>query len=302
MYLFSFIKSLLKPRNFLSSVYFLLNAAFVFLVFYILPIEIVEDKATNSLILGLIGLGVNGVFIMLSLTPMGEAFWRYRNNIKKRPDAVYSDIWQTVNDVFDEVKGRAREYSRSVSRKVKLYYSATKDINAYALGHRTVIITQGMLYSHPEYLKGVFAHELGHIAHGDSDLKLGINVANSIITTFVTVISAFAYTVAAMLYNSENDLVHLVGLLISIFLNVIIVGVFRLWSLVGVLCVNVASRKAEYQADGFADEIGYGEQLARFLDALDGNAPRTSRFNLMFQTHPDTADRLEALGFTYAAA
>lgn len=302
MYLFSFLKSLLKPRNFLSSVYFLLNAAFVFLVFYILPIEIVADKQTNSLILGLIGLGVNGVFIIISLTPMGEAFWRYRNNIKKRPDAVYSDIWRTVNEIFEEVKLRALEYDRSVSRKVKLYYSATKDLNAYALGHRTVIITQGMLYTHAEYLKGVFAHELGHIAHGDSDLKLGINVANGIITTFVTVISTFAYTVAAMLYESENDLVHIVGLLVSVFLNVIIVGLFRLWSLVGVLCINVASREAEYQADEFADELGYGEQLAQFLNILDGSRERTSRFSLMFQTHPDTVDRLEALGFDYATA
>ena len=257
MYVLSFFKSLFRPRNFLPTLYFLANAVFVFFIFYILPFEIVADEGRNRIILGLIGLGVNTFFIFVSLTPMGEAFWRLRNNVKKKPDDAFYDLWQTANEVFDEVKAQAMAFSRGISRKVTLYYTPSNDINAFALGHRTVVLTHGILSAHPEYLKGVLAHELGHIAHGDSDLKLGINVSNSIITIFMTFICMVAYSIVGALVDARNDLVRLIGIILNFLINIIILGLFKLWSLLGVLCVNLASRKAEFQADGFADDIGF---------------------------------------------
>ena len=170
----------------------------------------------------------------------------------------------------------ARNLTKSVSNKVKLYYSPTDDINAYALGHRTVIITKGLLGANPEYLKGVFAHELGHIAHGDSDLKLGINVSNSILTVFITILSFFTYMIVMLLACIENEATNFVALVINFLFRIVIIGLFNLWNLVGVLFINWSSRKAEYAADGFANELGYGEQLAMFLNVLDGNSGKSS--------------------------
>ncbi|MDE7209419.1 MAG: M48 family metalloprotease [Clostridia bacterium] len=270
-------------------------------MFYILPYRFTSDEQMDRIYLGLIGLGVNLVFILISLTPMGEALWRLRNRIKSQPkQAELQDDWQIAKDVFEEVKANARNLTKSVSNKVKLYYSPTDDINAYALGHRTVIITKGLLGANPEYLKGVFAHELGHIAHGDSDLKLGINVSNSILTVFITILSFFTYMIVMLLACIENEATNFVALVINFLFRIVIIGLFNLWNLVGVLFINWSSRKAEYAADGFANELGYGEQLAMFLNVLDGNSGKSSRFDLMFQTHPDTQDRLAALGYTAA--
>lgn len=300
MYLFSFIKSLFKPKNILPTLYFLANSAIVFFLFYILPFKVCDDAAMNKVYLGLIGLGINLLFIIISLTPAGESMWRMRNGIKKQPPASLSAAWRAANGVFEEVRTRAKSLSRGVSDKVTLYYSPTKDINAYALGHRTVIVTAGILHVPSEYLKGVLAHELGHIAHGDSDLNLGINVSNCILTIFMTFTSVFAYLIVGLIIDARNGYTRTLALFLRVLINVVIVGVFKLWTLLGVLCINCSSRKAEYLADGFAKELGYGEQLARFLDVLDRSKVKSSKLSLMFQTHPDTVDRLHALG--YAAA
>lgn len=297
MYLFSFFKSLFKPKNVLSTLYFLANSAIVFFIFYILPFRVCDDPTMNKVYLGLIGLGINLFFIIISLTPAGEAMWRLRNGIKKQPPASLNSAWLAANAVFEEVRERAKSVTRNVSDKVTLYYSPTKDINAYALGHRTVIVTAGILRVPSEYLKGVLAHELGHIAHGDSDLNLGINVSNGILTVFMTFTSVFAYLIVGLIIDSKNGLAQIVALFLRVLFNVIIIGLFRLWTLLGVLCINSSSRKAEYLADGFAKELGYGEQLARFLDVLDRSKVKSSKLSLMFQTHPDTVDRLHALGY-----
>ncbi len=302
MYIFSFFKSLLRPRHILPTLYFLVNCALVFLVFYyFMPFELHPDPATNGVILGLIGLGVNLFFIIISLSPLGETFWRMRNNIQKQPTgAEESRRWSMALDVFEEVKARAVRASKSVSGKVQLYYSPTQDVNAYALGHRTVILTRGILFADPEYLKGVLAHEFGHIAHGDSDLKLGINVSNSILTIFMTFVSIFANFIIGILAGTDNDMGYLLYTVCRIVINVIIMGIFKLWTLLGVLLLNMSSRKEEFLADGFAKELGYAEQLAQFLNAIDGSGYRTNKFDLMFQTHPDTVDRLASLGFRMA--
>lgn len=297
MYLFSFLKALFKPRNILPTLYFIANAVIIFFIFYILPIEIIANEIWNPIILGIIGLGVNALFILISLSPLGELFWRIRNRVYSHTEEDLSKLWQNAIGVFEEVKEKAMASSKKISSKVKIYYSPTEDLNAYALGHRTVILTRGMLYVDSEYIKGVLAHELGHILNGDSDLKLGINVSNSILTIFLTVFSLIANFIIGIFQYSKNGILSLIGTILNVILNIILIGLFKLWTLLGVLCINWTSRKQEYLADSFAKEIGYGENLAAFLYALDGNAPKTSKFSLMFQTHPDTPARLSALGY-----
>lgn len=297
MYILSFFRSLFRPRHFPPAIYFLLNTGIIFAIFaLILPFEIYPDATLNKVFLGLIGVGINFVFICLSLTPLGEAFWRISNSIKKKPDAAYLEQWQQANAVFDEVKEQAMHADRHVSGKVRLYYCPTNEINAFALGHRTVVVTRGILDVHPEYLKGVLAHEFGHIANGDSDLKLGINVSNCILSIFMFLVSVVANGIIAVLYALNSNVTNIIGLVLNFIFNIIVLGLFRLWSLLGVVLINWSSRRDEYCADSFADKVGYGEQLAQFLYALDGNAPKTNKFSIMFQTHPDTVDRLEKLG------
>lgn len=303
MYILSFFKSLFRPRHIPPAIYFFLNMGLIFAMFaYVMPFEVYrEDTTLNKVYLGLIGVAVNFAFIFVSLSPLGEWFWRITNKIEKQPEQALYSQWQQVTAVFDEVKEQAILTDRHISPNVKLYYSRTNEINAFALGHRTVIVTRGMLDVHPEYLKGVLAHEFGHIAHGDSDLKLGINVSNCFLSVFMFCVSLIANFLIGILGSFNNGITNFIALILNLIFNIIVLGLFKLWSMLGVVLINRASRRDEYAADEFASKTGYGGQLANFLYVLDGNAPKTDKFSLMFQTHPDTADRIEKLGYVLAA-
>ena len=295
MYIWSFCKSILRPKNILPAIYFLINAVIVFFIFAILPFQIVEDSTMNFVYMGLIGLAVNLVFILISLTPFGEAIWRLRNRIKKAPEAALESQWIMANEVFEEVKEKANSISRSVSKKVKLYYDDSDDLNAFALGHRTVIVTRGMLsQANPDILKGVLAHELGHIAHGDSDLKLGINVSNSILIIFLTIVNIINNFIIGLFLSTNSSIIHILAMILKFVFGILLIGLFKVWNWIGTLCINWSSRKAEFAADSYAKELGYGEELEIFLRCIDDKV-KTNKFSLMFQTHPDTCDRLSNL-------
>lgn len=270
--------------------------AIIFGIFYLFDIPVSTDEAMNPVYSGLVGIGANFFFIFASLSPVGEFFWRLRNGIKKAPPAALELCWQKADYAFNEVVKSARNKTKSVSKKVRLYYSSESGVNAFALGHRTVVLTDGMLRKNDlDVFKGVIAHEVGHIAHGDSDLNLGINVCNGFISVFMSVISVFVYVIIAVIaMNREKNWVW-IAVLLRVFFNVVLVGIFRLWTMIGVACINATSRKKEYAADKFAKDIGYGEELSAFLSSLGGGRPVSKWYSVMYQTHPETGDRIKAL-------
>ena len=163
--------------------------------------------------------------------------------------------------------------------KIKLYYKPSEEINAYALGHRTVIVTHGLINSmDADMIKGVLAHEFGHIASGDSDLKLGISVSNSILMIFALIINfiiTFFSIVIGLATKKVSGLVFgkILGS-IGVFLVTLVYGI---WTKIGMLLVNA------------------GANLYTALDALDGVKAKSNFFSLLASTHPDTVDRLAAI-------
>ena len=53
-----------------------------------------------------------------------------------------------------------------------------------------------------------------------------------------------------------------------------------------------SSRDNEYEADEFAFQLGYGQQLILMLHALGGNAQNTGLFANLASSHPATSDRI----------
>ena len=155
-----------------------------------------------------------------------------------------------------------------------------------------------------DMIKGVLAHEFGHIASGDSDLKLGISVSNSILMIFALIINfiiTFFSIVIGLATKKVSGLVFgkILGS-IGVFLVTLVYGI---WTKIGMLLVNATSRKDEYAADAFAVDCGYGANLYTALDALDGVKldaldgvkAKSNFFSLLASTHPDTVDRLKAI-------
>ena len=288
MYIIGFIRSLLRPRKFLCSLYFLLNLVVVFFVFATFA-SFGGNGEDNTVKAGFIGIAVNIVVTLIALSPIGEAYVRMKEKVERvdrTPDTA------GVYMIFDEVYAEAKKQSKFVGNKIKLYYKDTDEVNAYALGHRTVIITRGLINNmNADMIRGVLAHEFGHIASGDSDLKLGISVSNGILwlaTIAFNLIIVLIAGLVAILSEKAGNWLSVLGI-------TIVTLIYTIWVKLGMLLVNATSRKDEYAADAFAVDCGYGNHLYAALDALDGVKTKSSFFSLLASTHPDTVDRLKAI-------
>lgn len=292
MYIGSFLKALFTPRKIWCSIYFLLNLVIVFFIFAA-PGLLADAEAGQWVGMGFIGVGISMFFTFISLSPLGEAYVRYKERVKQLPRNEQT-AW--IYEIFDEVHASARKVNAKVSEKVKLYYKDTDEVNAYAVGHRTVIITDGILQLSPEQLKGVLAHEFGHISGGDSDIDLGINVSNTILMLFTIAVSAFISFMAwALSMAFESISAKATCIAIGGAITTALSLVYYLWIKLGRLMVNAASRNDEYAADAFSVKCGYGEGLHSALSTLDPSKMRSSFFSLLSSTHPDTVARLEKI-------
>lgn len=281
MYIFSFFKSLLNPKNWLATLYFLLNTAIIFLLFGIFNFFNlnVENEAIYN---GLIGLGINLVFLLITLTPFGEAILRFNNKVRKIDNP--NDAW--ILDIFNEVYTKAIAAAPRISAKIKLYYTEDNVPNAFAIGRRTVIVTTGLVQSlNTEQLKGVIAHEFSHLIKGDSCLKLGINLSNIFVLIFIIIARLFAY-----IFSRIRVLNFL-----SVVFDVVLVALFTLWMKIGNLMVAASSRSSEYTADNFAAQIGYGEELCEGLSIISECGKDKSFLATLNASHPSTPDRLQRL-------
>ena len=294
MYIVGFFRSLLRPRKFLCTLYFLLNLVVVFFVFAAFA-SFGGNGGDNTVKAGFIGIAVNIVVTLIALSPIGEAYVRMKEKVERvdrTPDTA------GVYAIFDEVYAEAKKQSKFVGDKIRLYYKDTDEVNAYALGHRTVIITRGLINNmDADMIKGVLAHEFGHIASGDSDLKLGISVSNGILwlaTIAFNLIIVLIAGLVAILSEKAGSWLSVLGI-------TVVTLIYTIWVKLGMLLVNATSRKDEHAADAFAVDCGYGNHLYAALDTLDGVKTRSSFFSLLASTHPDTVDRLKAIQARLAA-
>ncbi len=189
----------------------------------------------------------------------------------------------------------------------KLYVTPDMQPNAFATGrspqHAAVAVTQGILQMLTwDELRGVLAHELGHV--GNRDILIG-SVAAAIATgiSFMAQIAMFG----AWFGGDDDEGGNPIGMLLVAILAPMAAGLLQM----------ALSRSREFEADRTgARLIGDGEPLARALLKLEEGArripmnvqpaqaqkyivnPLTGRrvqFANLFTTHPSTEQRVARL-------
>ncbi|MES2638987.1 MAG: zinc metalloprotease HtpX [Myxococcota bacterium] len=208
------------------------------------------------------------------------------------------EIWAMVEDLA----------KRADLPMPKVYLLPQAGPNAFATGrnanHAAVAVTSGILHIlTPEQLRGVLAHELGHIKNGDI-------LISTIAATMAGAISMLANIAQWGLIfgggrSDDEEGQNPIGLLVTL-----IVAPFA-----AMLIQLAISRSREYAADAYgAKLVGEGRPLADALLRLEqGNArmptqaePSTAHMfivsplvgrgiSTLFRTHPHTEDRVERL-------
>ena len=292
MYLIDFFKKLFKSKNIGIVIWLVFNILiFIFSFISVIP---------NYPILGLLcGISVYVVTISIVLSPVGEWFFRLINGCKKIIDP---SIINRLTPLFKEVYARAKINDPNLSPNIKLYMINDHYPNAFALGRNTVCVTRGLLHFDDEKIKGIFAHEFSHLSNKDTDFLLFIYIGNLFMTCAFMIarvmigIMSFILGVATSDDDDFDIIKGLRGLIFSYIADFFYVIAVGLYTKLGLILVRHSMRKQEYEADKFAYDLGYGEQLRDALtELLDVNeTPKNFAANLM-STHPDTFSRIDKL-------
>lgn len=295
LYIVDFAKNLFRKKNALAVVYLLLNVVIITFM-----MQLFEPNIWLCLLYGIL---IYAATATIALSPVGEWFFRLTNGCEKITDP---QILGRLEPLFQEVKERAKtkQSDFQVDDKISLYICNDSSINAFAMGRRTVCVTQGLLSLSDEQIKAVLGHEFGHLASHDTELTLLITVGNFIITAVVTVIRVILaiynviISIVAAFMGDEGAIVSLMHALSSFITTLCINGLMWLWTQLGILLVMKSSRNAEYEADAFSCSLGYSEGLLSFfriLQNLEGGSSKADRNNIfaaLSSSHPETGKRI----------
>ena len=173
---------------------------------------------------------VYAVSIAVAFSPFAERLWRKVSGIRlPRIKKLEKD---RLHPLFDEVYQKAKIVDRYIQKGISIYISEEMDINAYAFGGGTLILTRGCLeFLEDEPLKGLIAHELGHFSNGDTTVSLVSNVGNLPISLFFKIIHWVESKLDALVKKSP-----FMGLVKFVFS--IVIAPFKLIEFIGSLILE----------------------------------------------------------------
>ena len=200
----------------------------------------------------------------IALSPIGEWILRQINGVRSletRREKEY--LIPLFEDIYEDVKG---EYPYLQDIEICIIDSLT--VNAFALGTHTVAVTRGAIESFTEdELKGILLHEIGHIIHGDTKAILLNLIGNGIFSIGVIFVK-IALLILDLITLPFHRKSYGVTYILMIFLHFVFsLSLFAL-TFIGNVLLSINSRKNEFSADSFANEIGYGEDLTNALYLL----------------------------------
>lgn len=291
MYIIDFFKSLTKKNNIGLLIWLILNTLLIVAIFSS------GFTSVEGIVLGLV---IYIVSLTIALSPVGEWVLRLQNGCRKITIPEYIG---RLEPIFREVYSKAKELNPELPSDIRMFMSDSNDPNAFATGRKTVCVTRGLLNYSDEQIKGVLAHEFGHLAHKDTDSILVVAVGNFIVSAIFVVIRVFANIfmgigqfMTALMSRSIG------GIIASFFIGIgrvvadfMLVLIMRAWTQLGVWLCMYSSRKNEYEADEYAFNCGYGEDLCQVLESFGTVKGATGLFAALVSSHPQNYDRINRL-------
>ena len=247
---------------------------------------------------------VGWVLYCVGIGPYTSSHYLFRHSKVRKPILAEEKL---ITSLFSEVQLRSK-----FSKRVRLGIIEESGLTAFATGTRTIAISKGMLkILSPEELKGIMAHELGHLESWDCIFGAALTTANYVPKK----IHRFFAKIASLIFKGCLLLLLRIGMIVVLFLSyayllysnnhpsrpisifLVFIIVFPFFQRLNIFCWHLISRFREYRQDAFAHSLGYGEALLEALNklTLDGDMPVNRYQNLMDGSHPIIYNRIRRL-------
>lgn len=285
------IGRVVRIQNLGTLIFFCLNLCLLILILF-------PYSATPDGLLLLITIYIASVLI--SLSPIGEWVLSVLAGAK---DIKRKDIKIRLIPLLEIVFGQAKKITPSMIDSINLKIIQDPSPNAYAIGRKTICVTDSLLELSDNEIMAVFAHEVGHLAYHHSAIQLLIGGGNILIAGFLLILKAISWMTTGLfaligLSTRSIGRTILFGLIGGIFTFLI-----WLWTKFCMLFLMWSMRQNEYLADEYAYKLGYGNILAYLLDQKLSSAPQKGLLKALYAKHPSNDDRitrLQELGATYS--
>lgn len=241
------------------------------------------------------------VTAFLGISPIGERVIALLSCAKPIPRY---DMKLKIAPLVDIVLERACRYYPPMTKQVRILFIEDNSPMAFAIGHHTLCVTEGLLRLTDEQIMGVVAHELGHLAYRHTTVQMFLGSGNIFITGFIGIVKLILKimtVICGVIAVFGNNIAVKVTNGCIAFVGLIMNGIIAFWTKISMLFLSFGRRENEFIADKFAYEIGYGYQLASALDCLE--PPKASTLiQILSSDHPTNNDRigrLQELGVRY---
>lgn len=278
-----------RASNLGTLLFFVLNMGLLYMIFIPngIPLEVIIICYT--------------ITVLISLSPLGEwtlAIFAGAREIKR------NDIKIRLIPLLEVVFEQAKAKTPSMPDTLNLKIIHDQSVNAFAIGRRTICVTDGLLNLSDDEIMAMFAHELGHLAYKHSTIQLLIGGGNVFISGCLLLLKASCWVIATIcgLVAGIVTRSFIASALATLAVG-ISAGMIWIWTKFCVLFLMWSMRQNEYVADEYAYSLGYGNILASILDRHICSSPGTGLLKALYSTHPHSDDRiarLQELGATYS--
>jgi len=213
---------------------------------------------------------VHLISLTIAFSPLGEWAMRLIDGVRKIE--IYGEV-SYIYPLFTEVYYEAAKHNPKLSQKIEVFIKDEAAINAYTYGSNTIIITRGALESLGEdQMKGLIAHEFGHLANGDTRIKLALTIGGGFFSIFYVVLNGIIrllnFFIRVFYFKTLLSLYNLLFVYPLRFIRFVLVKTIWLFQTASALLIGLGSRNNQYRADEFACTAGYKEHLLSSLYAL----------------------------------
>lgn len=265
----------------------------IWFMVYIIIAWLVLGGSRNALVIVVV---IYGASMALALSPIGEILLRLLEQCRE-PQTQQEKSY--LLPIFEEVYESAREVNPSINKGIKIYIMDAMYVNAFAIGRQTVAVTKGALETFTaDELKGLLAHELGHMTYGHTKALL-LSVVGNLFFSLIVCFFRLVLNVIQFISNlfAFANFVALGFALVTFFVRVTVDIFTFVFIHLSQIILALNSRSNEIQADKFAHDIGYGSELICCMYLLQKISMNTKMrlIDRAKATHPHLAYRISRL-------
>lgn len=259
-----------------------------------------------------VGIGITIIIFVLFIgvlyTPIGD--WWYRRIVFKLREPNEMER-KRIEPIYNEVYKRAIMASPNLSRDIKLYIYDDNDINAFAIGLKTIAVHTGLLYNniYDNEIAAILGHEFAHIANGDTFCTILAVQSNTIVSVLRTIFS-FMMIIAAKIVglcaaiafsegsskSAENGFTIGDGLVRGF--NWLIDNFVLIFVYISVIIAQYSRRQHELAADDFSANLGYRKPMIQFFQRFPDDTRKSKKISMSYLisgTHPSMGTRIANL-------